>query len=310
MEIRHLIYFAKVAELESLTHAAEALNVTQPALGMQIRKLEEYLEVDLIERHSRGVRLTEAGHALNRHAVRIIEGFNEAKADVRRFGKDAIGNVRIGVTPSMGRIVVPLLLQHCADQYPTLSLHLTQGFTDQLQAAILARELDFAVTALPLESEIHESLPLYVETFLLVGRPDIMPVGEGPVTLTELSQMPLALDGRSLLLRQKLDAALAREGLEFTNVQDIEAISLRRELVLQGRRAAVATQALFHQEIEHGQVVARPIALSELSWELNLTTHRVERMSKAEAAIRKLLISIVDETIASDAVGWRMPGSS
>ena len=310
MEIRHLTYFAKVAELESLTHAAEALNVTQPALGMQIRKLEEYLGVDLIERHSRGVRLTEAGHALNRHAVRIIESFEEAKADVRRFGKHAVGTVRIGVTPSMGRVVVPLLLQYCADQHPTLSLQLTQGFTDQLEHGILSRELDFAVTAEPLETEALESLPLYIETFLLVGHPGIMPVDEGPVPLIELSRMPLALDGRSLLLRRKLDAALAREGLEFANVQDIEAINLRRELVLQGRRAAVATQALFHQEIEHGEVVTRPIALPELSWELNLTTHRVERMTKAEAAIRKLLISIVDDTIASGAVGWQMPRSS
>lgn len=310
MEIRHLIYFAKVAELNSLTHAAEALNVTQPALGMQMRKLEDYLGVDLIERHSRGVRLTEAGHALNRHALRIIDNFEEAKADVRRYGKLAIGTVRIGVTPSMGRVVVPLLLQDCADQHPTLSLQLTQGFTDQLETAILARELDFAVTAQPVESDVHESLPLYIETFVLVGRPEIMPSGEGPVPLSELSKIPLALDGRSLLLRRKLDAALARDGLEFVNVQDIEAINLRRELVLQGRRASVATHALFHQEIEHGEVVTRPIALPELSWELNLTTRRVERMSKAEAAIRGLLISIVDDAISNGSVGWRMPGGA
>ena len=308
MEIRHLIYFAKVAEFESLTQAAEALNVTQPALGMQIRKLEEYLGIELVERHSRGVRLTDAGYALNKHALRIIDNVAEAEAEVRRFNKVATGTVRIGVTPSMGRVVVPSLLQDCADQHPTLSLQLTQGFTDQLEAAIHARELDFAVTAQQVETEMHESLPLYVEQFQLVGHEDIMPAGSEPVSLAELSKLPLALDGRSLMLRRKLDAALAHEGLEFVNVQDIEAINLRRELVLQGRRAAVATHALFHQEIERGDVVARAIALDELSWELSLTTRRVERMSKAEAAVRELLISIVDDVIAAGTVGWKMPG--
>lgn len=308
LEIRHLIYFAKVGELQSLTHAAEALNVTQPALGMQIRKLEEYMEVELIERHSRGVRLTDAGKALYRHAEWILLSVEEAKTEVRRFGKDAVGTVRIGVTPSMGRVVVPSLLQDCADLHPTLNLQLTQGFTDRLEVAVNSRELDFAVTAQPIETEVIESLPLYVETFLVVGHPEIVPSGEEPLSLAALSQLPLALDERSLLLRRKLDTALEAEGLSFQNVQDIEAINLRRALVLQGRRAAVATRALFLQELQRGELVARNIDMPGLSWELHLATRRVERMSKAELAIRKLLVSIVDDVIARGEVGWRLPG--
>jgi len=309
VEIRHLIYFAKVAELESLTHAAEALNLTQPALGMQMRKLEEYLDVALIERHSRGVRLTEAGRALYKHAIRIIEGFEEAKTDVRRYGKDAVGTVRIGVTPSMGRVVVPALLQECADRHPTLNLQLTQGFTDQLELAIQEKQLDFAVTHQPFETETLESLPLYVETFLLIGRPELLVSSEKPISLTDLVALPLALDGRSLHIRKKVDNALSRAGLAFIDVQDIDAINLRRELVIQGRRAALATRALFQDELAAGTVIARPIAMDGLALELSLTTRRVERMTPAETAIRNLLVTIVDNVIARNEVGWIMPGS-
>lgn len=309
VEIRHLIYFAKVAELESLTHAAEALNVTQPALGMQMRKLEEYLDVALIERHSRGVRLTEAGHALHKHAIRIIEGFEEAKAEVRRYGKDAVGTVRIGVTPSMGRVVVPTLLQECADLHPTLNLQLTQGFTDQLELAIQDKHLDFAVTHRPFETETLESLPLYVETFLAIGSPELLEKLANPISLADFSELPLALDGRSLHIRKKLDNALSELGLAFRDVQDIDAINLRRELVIQGRRATLATHALFQDEIAAGTVIARPIEMEGLTPELSLTTRRVEQMTPAEMAIRKLLISIIDKVIEREEIGWTMPRS-
>ena len=305
---RQLVYFAKGAELGSLTNAAAVLNLTQPALGVQVRKLEEYLDVPLIERHSRGIRLTEAGQTLYKHALRLIEGLEAAKADVRQFGKDAVGTIRIGVTPSMGRVVVPRLLQECADLYPTLKLQLTQGFSEYLETAVRENQLDFAVTNTAIETELLESLPFYIETFLLVCDPRLLPETPEVMTLEALSRLPLALDGRSHLLRRKLDDALAEQELTFQDVLEISAIHLRRELVLQGRRAAVATRALFQDELTSGRLIALPIDMDGLRMELNLSTRRVEKMSPAEAAIRQLLISIVDDVIARGDVDWSMPG--
>lgn len=308
MEFRQLVYFAKVAELGSLTNAAAVLNLTQPALGVQVRKLEEQLDVALVERHSRGIRLTEAGEALYKHAVRLIDGLEAAKTDVRQFGKDAIGTVRIGVTPSMGRVVVPQLLLECADRYPTLKLELRQGFTDNLETAIRDGQLDFAVTHAVIETELIESLPFYIETFLLVCDPSMLTETPASISLETLSRLPLALDERSHLLRRRLDAALEARELAFQDVQEISAINLRRELVLQGRRAAVATRALFQDELASGRLVALPIDMDGLRLELNLATRRVENMSSAHAAIRQLLISIVDGIIERGEVDWSLPG--
>ena len=303
-----MIYFAKVAELESLTRAADALNVTQPALGMQIKNLEAYLDVALIERHSRGVRLTDAGHALLKHARRLIEGFEEAKSEVRRYGKDAVGTVKVGVTPSMGRVIVPRLLEQCADQHPTVTLQLTQGFTDTLEVDLVERRLDFAVTHRPIETETHESLPLYVEHFVVVATKELLAGTDDPITPEQLADLPMALDERNQFLRRQVDGALAQRNLSFKHVMEISAINLRREIVMRGRRAALATRALFQDEIASGLLSAHSVDLAGMQVELSLASRRVERMTPAEAAIRNLLTSLVDETIARGDVGWAMPG--
>jgi len=310
MEIRSLTYFSMVAELESLTHAADALGLTQPALGMQIRKLEDYLGVDLIERHSRGVRLTEAGRELAKHAKKLIEGFEEAKADVRRYGKDAVGTVRVGVTPSMGRVIVPRLLEQCADEHPTINLQLIQGFSDMLETALSEKRLDFAMTHRPIDTEQHESLPLYVEQFVLVGAPELFVGMSDPVTPEQLAEMPLALDERSRHMRQRVDAALEARGLVFKDVQEINAINLRRELVIRGRRLSSATRALFQDDISNASLEVRKVDLDCLKIELSLATRRVERMTPAESAIRKLLTTLVDQVIAEGDVGWEMPSAA
>lgn len=307
MDLRQLKYFAKVGELKSLTHAAEALNVTQPALGMQMRKLEAYLGVDLIERHSRGVRLTEAGMALHKRAIDIIERVEAAKLDARRYGKDAIGTVRIGVNPSAGRVIVPSLLQECSDKHPTINLQLTQAFADDLAIDIQERKLDFAITHLAIETDHLESLPLYVERFMLIGTPDLVGALPDPIEVATLASLPLALDGRSQYLRRLLDSSLAVAGLSFRNTQEILAFSLRRELVSQGRRCTIGTRALFQRELDNGELVGRKLTIPNLELDMHLTTRLVEAMTPAEAAVRQLIVSLVDDAIARGDVGWSLP---
>lgn len=305
MDIRQLAYFAKLAESSSLTEAAEALNVSQPALGMQIRKLEDYLDVALIERHSRGVRLTEAGAALHRHATAILGGINQAKQDLRRFNAHPSGTVRIGVTPSLGRVLVPNLLEACADRHPDLRLQFVQGFTEQLETQIEGQTLDFAVTARPFDTERLESLPLYVETFLLIGRRELLPTGAEPLPVEALRDLPLALDERSQNIRKVVDGAAAAANVELTNVLELSAINLRRELAIQGKRATIGTRALFWTDIVSGTLVTRDLAIDGLCIPLNLTGHRVETMRPAEKLVRALIPQLVDAAVARGDFGWQ-----
>ena len=95
MDIRQLKYFLAVAKLESLTAASRALNVTQPAIGQQIRKLEDTLGVRLLARHSRGMRLTPVGKLLHRRAQEIVNIVEQTEREVSRHKGTSEGTVRI-----------------------------------------------------------------------------------------------------------------------------------------------------------------------------------------------------------------------
>ena len=174
MNTRQLKYFLAVAELESLTAASERLNISQPALGQQIRNLEERLGLRLVQRHSRGVNLTEAGKRLKTHSQEILERVYRAEADLRHFARTPAGMVSIGVTPSLGRALVPRLLERCSDQFPEMRLQFTQGFTDQLEHLLDEGAVDLAVTHSSRDNMRHETVPLYKESIQLIGKPQLI----------------------------------------------------------------------------------------------------------------------------------------
>ena len=100
MELRHLRYFIAVAEEGHMTRAAERLGIQQPPLSMQIRALEQELDVQLFRRKPRGVELTEAGLALRNEAASIFAGIDRAVDTVVRVSRGEQGEIRIGLTTS------------------------------------------------------------------------------------------------------------------------------------------------------------------------------------------------------------------
>ena len=100
MDVRQLRYFVEVVQAKSFTKAAERVRVAQPALGFQVRKLEEELGSKLLVRHSRGVRTTEAGDALLKHAHAILRQIELAKQEVIDLAGPPRGPLALGVTPT------------------------------------------------------------------------------------------------------------------------------------------------------------------------------------------------------------------
>ena len=307
MEIRQLRYFIVVSDLKSLTAAGEYLNISQPALGQQVRNLENSLGTRLFDRHSRGVQLTEAGRTLRNHAVEILASVGRAEDDVRRFSQSAFGTVRIGVTPSLGRVLVPQILEVFSERYPETRLQFTQGYIDALVREIEAGNLDIATISSLRDSTRLETVPLLVESINLVGVPELVAGLSDPVSLETLVDIPMVIDNRSEHYRMAVDGGLKKKGLEIKDVVEIQAINIRRELVTQGKRCSIAPAALFASEREAGYVISRKIDFPELTRTLHLATPRVETMTPAQAAVRNLIIEVTDSMIASKKHGWRLP---
>jgi len=105
MDVRQLRYFVEVVEAKSFTRAAERVHVAQPALGFQVRKLEDELGVTLLHRHSRGVDPTEAGRALLRHAHAVLRQIELARQELMDLSGPPRGAIALGITPTASALL-------------------------------------------------------------------------------------------------------------------------------------------------------------------------------------------------------------
>lgn len=307
MDLRQLRYFAKVVELKGFTAAAEALNVSQPALGMQIRKLEEELGVPLLVRHSRGANPTEAGEALAGHAQSILAQVASVHDDMQRFRREPSGHIRLGITPSLGRVLAPELLERALDLMPEVELSLVQGFGEQLDRDMRAGRLDMSFSTGPADDPRLASDPLFGERLFLIAVPGLADGLPEPLHVADLVDLPLALDSHVTELRRRLDALAAERGETLRHVVEVDSISIRREIVVRGHRATVTPFALFVAELEDGIVVARALDEPRLDRILYLNAPRPTAMSRGQAEIRRLILALVEKHVADGRLRWRPP---
>lgn len=149
MELRHLRYFAAVAELRNVTQAARRLHVAQPALSRQIQDLEEELGLQLIERSTRGIKLTEAGEFFAYEARAVLARADEASQAVRALARGEIGELRVGYAPSPTTEILPRALTAFQKVAPGVRVTLLDLASDDLEKALLDGRIHISVMVKP-----------------------------------------------------------------------------------------------------------------------------------------------------------------
>ncbi|MDR9389041.1 MAG: LysR substrate-binding domain-containing protein [Wenzhouxiangella sp.] len=219
MNLRALQYFIALAELRHFRKAAERCHVSQPTLSTQIRKLEQQLGADLIERNSRQVLLTTLGERVLEHAKRAI---SETQA-IRQLARDAddpfAGTLSLGIFPTLAPYLLPHVIPQIRKQHPKLTLRLFEEKTERVMSMLLDGQLDAILLALPLDSEQLHVEPLFNEPFVLVA-PAKHRLSQRPaIDLGDLQKEPvLLLEDGHCLRQHALDVcqlAGALENLDF-----------------------------------------------------------------------------------------------
>lgn len=165
--LRQLRYFLALAEQGNFTHAAEATNVTQPALSMQIRALEDMVGAKLVERTAAGVVLTPQGRALERHARKIMADMAELEQALRLPGQG--GRLNLGMIPTIAPYLLPEALPVLRARDIGRDLHLREARTERLIEELATGRLDAAVIATPPERDDMIGIPLFRDRFMLAG---------------------------------------------------------------------------------------------------------------------------------------------
>ncbi len=222
MEMHQLAYFESVSRHLHFTRAAEELNVAQPSVSQQIRKLETELGAPLFHRMKRHVALTEAGKTFLPHARAVLQRLEEARFEVQELSGLRRGSLAVGATPSVGTYLLPRALAAFSRRHPGITLAFREAGSRTLLNLLEAGELDMAVVIQPIRHPVLETLPLLDEELLLaVPREHPLASGKRRVRLEQLREEPFVLLREGAYdLRDQTLSACRRAGFEPTVALD------------------------------------------------------------------------------------------
>jgi LysR family hydrogen peroxide-inducible transcriptional activator len=196
LTLRQLQYLDALARHGSFCRAAKEYAVTQPALSMQICKLEHELGTELVVRRQGVTVLTEAGTEVARRANSILSATRDLSDCVRHNRRVLSGGLRLGVIPTLAPYVLPLLLPELQRRHPDLCLDLVESRTETLVSELARGALDVLLLALPVETPEFETIFLFRDRFLLA-----VPVGDPLPERTRVSTRDV--HARRLLLLEE-----------------------------------------------------------------------------------------------------------
>lgn len=307
MTIRQLRYFLRIIELKSFSKAAAYLHVAQPALGLQIRKLEEELGVKLLNRHSRGITPTEAGLLLREHANIILRQIERAKLSLTDLSDPPRGKIAVGVTPTLNLILAAQLVERCIRDYPSVSLSIVGGMSEDLMKWIESDRLDLAFSYNPsaVQGLVCESL--LIEDLCLISPGSFAGTlsNDQTASLEEAAKLPLILPSMSSGLRSLVEEAANEHGIKINTLLEIDSVTATKELVTKGVGHGILPLGAVKREVDDKRIIARRFTNPALSREMYLVYSAKRPSSNATTAIREIMHAVVDENIKSGAWAWR-----
>src|SRR6202795_831138 len=179
--LKQLRYFDALARHCHFGRAAEACAISQPALSMQIKEMEETLGGVLLERDARHVGLTKFGEEVAQRVRDILRSVDEL-GDFARASRDRLaGRLRIGMIPTIAPYLLPTVIGNLARMHPELDIHVRETLTQKLIQELAEGRLDTAIVALPVSEPSLTEVALFAENFLLVrpGEAEGTPVPTG-----------------------------------------------------------------------------------------------------------------------------------
>lgn len=259
MDLSQLRTLLAVAELGSLSKAADRLRIAQPALSRQIRLLEDELGTPLFERHGRGMVITEIGRQIVGRAARILSEVNEIFGDVADLSASLSGHVVIGMPPTVAEIITVPLVAAFRDSHPNMELRFVSAFTGYLLDWLQRGEIDVAVLYDPRPTRSLRSTPLLLESLFLIG-----PAGS-PLSLyravpfRQLGAETLFLPSQRHGLRSILERYAADAGITLTVRVEADSLSTLKDLVKSGLGTTVLPLPSIHDDVAAGRLTAAPL---------------------------------------------------
>jgi LysR family transcriptional regulator, nitrogen assimilation regulatory protein len=289
MEFRQIQYFVCLYEEGSVTRAARRLNIVQPALSMQIAKLEEEVGRQLFVRSPQGMQPTSEGRRMYRLFLPVLGDFARAREEVMQTSAELSGQVRVGMVATIAQgVLVDALLEFSA-LHPRVELSLTDGFSGTLTDAVSVGQLDAAIINKPRRSLALDSEPIVEEDVLLVSgaQHDALP---DTVPFALLADVKLALPTRQHGLRGIIESFAQAQDVSLTPAVEIDSISAILKLVQESDFCTLLPRVAVRRQLGDAGLRGCAVTSPSLTRQIVCVTHPRRPPSPAAAAFIATLV--------------------
>lgn len=249
--------FVTVAELRHFARAANACNVSQPAVSHQIAQLEEEVGAKLLNRAPRRVSLTVAGEVMLEEARRILAAVDRARERMHEVTSGAVGRIRLGATATPGLYLLPALLSDYRAAYPSYELQFEIGHSDEIAQRVIRNDLDMAVIAgHPPTTELRTKTLVH-DTLIAIGAPGTSSdaVSRAP------DQQCWILREENSTTRKEVDAWLHQHGITLTRTMIFDGPDAVKRAVMARLGISIVSKLTVEEEIAAGRLIALDIGL-------------------------------------------------
>jgi LysR family nitrogen assimilation transcriptional regulator len=301
--LRELRYFLSVARTGNFGRAARELNISQPAVSHQIRRLEEDFGTQLLLRQGRAVTLTPAGVCL-RDRLDTVMQLLSSPLDDERAAATMPGTVSLAVPAEAGPLLVAPLAKQFRARWPHVTLDIREGNGVDLEEWVLHGRVDIAILQDPPSLAELEVIPILTESLGLVApvRSELAS-DKRPLRLRDLAGESLILPNRQHWIRRRVERAAHQYGIRLTPVLQVNSVPLTKEMVRNGLGCTILPCTSVREDVARGALAFRPIGHPPLS-----STRVIAFRGGASGAVIAEFAGIARDAIASLVTGGAWPG--
>lgn len=304
LEFKQLRFFLRVVDIGSITRAAQALHIAQPALSKHLSELEHALGATLLVRGPQGIQPTEQGRALYSAAQRIIRDVEAVALEVAARGRAPVGSVRLGCLESTSMALAYPLAVHMMQRYPGVRMVMVAGQGRDLYRRLLAGDLDFVVLSPDEEITGVQTRPLVDEELFIVGSTALAGFdGGSTIDVSALAELPFVLPSRSSYAMRSLMSSVAQHGFEPRTVIESDALVLVKRLVFEGHGVSVLPWAVVEDGLDADRVCLKRINGIPLVRRLELCRRMDQAPTAASDAVVRSVMEIASHLVTTGA--WR-----
>jgi len=280
LEFRQLSYFIEVAKQQSFSKAGVILHITQPTMSKSVKTLEDELGVQLLERSTKKIRLTDAGEVVYKQAQQVFKAFDNLAselADVRNLRK---GQIRLGIPPMVGAKFFPKVLAQFNALYPDVTIQLIEDGSKIVEQFIEEGHLDLGVAVLPVNEDVFDFFIFAQENLRLLVHPSHAWATRSEVRLSELRDESFILFREDFTLHNRILCDCQRAGFEPNVVYKSSQWDFIAEMVAENLGIALLPESIC-KELDPTHVKIVSLLSPSIPWNLGMIWRKDKYLSFA-----------------------------